>query len=113
MSIIARHIEVKGFPIRFLHTYMYLWRTNNMSEIYVRSTRVGAGSAGVTLTSGSFKAVMIPGGTAIEVVIHPTRNAVNDMINIVGPTGTNGAIYPIHCDSIRVLTAGLSAYGLM
>ena len=84
-----------------------------MSEVYVRSTRIGTGSAGVTLTSGSFKAVMIPGGTTIEVVIHPTRNAVNDMINIVGATGNNSTIYPIHCDSIRVLTAGLSAYGLM
>jgi len=84
-----------------------------MSEVYVRSTRIGAGAAGVTLTSGAFKAVMIPGGTAIEVVIHPTRNAVNDMINIVGAVGNNSTIYPIHCDSIRVLTAGLSAYGLM
>jgi hypothetical protein len=75
------------------------------SSEYVRAVAVT--SAGLTLNSGVFKAILTPTGS-VTITAHPVRNAADAGITF---TSVAGAIYPIKCDYLK--PASGTIYGLM
>jgi len=96
MSIIASYLEVKFFPIRFVHTYIYLWRFNHMSDKYTIAFPIT--TAGYT---GSISGFISTAGTTHNVEFIPARGSTARVTISAQP----GVVYPIVCSTIKPSTS--------